>query len=320
MWLIWLAVAALVLWLIIVPYTIHHDNLIAFTGGLGSGKTFMSVNTALVLYRKQRFRARLENLRRWIKNRFRKPENREEYKGLPELYCNIPVRINRKKMALRLRKEHLLLQERIVEGSVVLLDEVDCFANQFSYNNPCIVDQTGKGGDDVGNFDEFCRFYRHYTKGGYLIFNTQATANENLTIRRRQNQCNILFHFRKWGIPLIFPNILYTVRVRNVTMSDDVRTVEEGNTEDNMRLLIGFMPFYRHYDTYCYSGRYDGVPKGNDTRFSKLKTNECLKAPTGKQKKFTLDKDEEVCYNKTNAVNSVALHAPQPRGEHNVNA
>ena len=77
-------------------------------------------------------------------------------------------------------------------------------------------------------------------------------------------------------------------------MSDDVRTVEEGNTEDNMKTLIGFMPLYRHYDTYCYSGRYDGVPKGNDTRFPKLKTNECLKAPTGKQKKFTLDKDEEV--------------------------
>ena len=271
----------IVLWLIIFPYTLHYDNLVSFTGGLGSGKTFMSVNTALVLYRKQRLRARFHNLFH--------PKDKKE---LPELYCNIPLKITRKKMAIRLRKEHLLLQERISEGSIVLLDEVDCFANQFSYNNPCIVDQTGKGGEDVGNFDEFCRFFRHYTKGGYLIFNTQATANENLTIRRRQNQVNILFHFRKWGVPLLFPNIIYTVKVRNVCLSDDVKTVEEGNTEDNMRLLIGFFPFYRHYDTYCYSGRYSGVPKGNDTRFSKLKTNECLVAPKGKQTKLTLDKDE----------------------------
>ena len=283
-----------VLWLIIRPYTLHYDNLVSFTGGLGSGKTFMSVNTALTLYKKQRLKAKIENIKIRIKNRFRKPEKREELLELPELYCNIPVKISRKKMAVRLKKEHLLLQERIAQGSVVLLDEVDCFANQFSYNNPCIVDQTGKGGDDVGNFDEFCRFFRHYTKGGYLIFNTQATANENLTIRRRQNQVNVLFNFRKWGIPLIVPNLLYTVKVRNITLSDDIKTVEEGNTEDNMRLHYGFFPFYRHYDTYCYSGRYDGVPKGEESRFPRLKTNECLKAPQGKQPKYTLDKDEEI--------------------------
>lgn len=280
---IYILLALLLLWLILRPYFIHYDNLVSFTGGLGSGKTFMSVQTALTLYRKQRLRARFRNL-------FKRKENREE---LPELYSNIPIRITRRKMALRLTKEHLLLQQRIPQGSVVLLDEVDCFANQFSYNNPCIVDQTGKGGDDVGNFDEFCRFYRHYTKGGYLVFNTQATANENLTIRRRQNQINILFNFKKWGIPLIFPHILYTVKVRNVIVSDDVKATEEGNTEDNMRLHIGFFPLYRHYDTYCYSGRYDGVPKGEEKRFPRLKTNECLKAPQGKQPKYTLNKDPD---------------------------
>ena len=276
-------IAIVILLLVIRPYFLHYDNLVSFTGGLGSGKTFMSVQTALVLYRKQRLRVFLRNL-------FKKKENREE---LPELYSNIPIRITRRKMALRLKKEHLLLQERIAKGSVVLLDEVDCFANQFSYNNPCIVDQTGKGGDDVGNFDEFCRFYRHYTEGGFLVFNTQATANENLTIRRRQNQINILFNFRKWGIPFIYPHILYTVRVRNVIISDDVKATEEGNTEDNMRLHIGFFPFYRHYDTYCYSGRYNGVPSGEEKRFPRLKTNECLKAPQGKQPKFTLNTDPD---------------------------
>ena len=278
-----LLIVAFLLFLIIRPYFLHYDNLVSFTGGLGSGKTFMSVQTALVLYRKQRIRV-------FLRNMFKKKDDREE---LPELYSNIPIRITRRKMALRLKKEHLLLQERLALGSVVLLDEVDCFANQFSYNNPCIVDQTGKGGEDVGNFDEFCRFYRHYTKGGYLVFNTQATANENLTIRRRQNQINILFNFRKWGIPLLLPHILYSVRVRNVIISDDVKATEEGNTEDNMRLHIGFFPFYRHYDTYCYSGRYDGVPSGAEKRFPKLKTNECLQAPRGRQPKYTLNTDPD---------------------------
>lgn len=281
MWLFVLILAALIFFIIVRPYFLHYDNLVSFTGGLGSGKSFMSVQTALVLYRKQRFRARLHNF-----------IHRKDRIELPELYSNIPLKISWRKMALRLKKEHLLLQERIARGSVVLLDEVDCFANQFSYNNVCIVDQTGKGdSEDTGNFDEFCRFFRHYTKGGYLIFNTQATANENLTIRRRQNQINLLFNFKKWGIPLLWPHLIYTVRCRNITVSDEVKVTEESNAEDNMRLIIGFFPLFRHYDTYCYSGRYDSVPAGDRRRFSKLKTNECLIAPKGKQLKRTCNVD-----------------------------
>lgn len=277
--LIILIIALVVLFFILKPYFIKYDTLVSFTGGLGSGKTFKSVETALVLYRKQRFKV-------WLYNLFH-PKDKQP---LPELYSNIPLKIGFKKFALRLKKEHLLLQERIVPGSVCLLDEVDVFANQFQYNNPSIVNT--KGGEEYGNFDEFCRFYRHYTKGGYLIFNTQATANENLTIRRRQNTVITLFHFRTWGIPLIAPALIYTVKARNVTLSDDIKTVEENNAEDNMRLIIGFMPLFRHYDTYCYSNRYDTVPQGEDTRFTRLKTNECLIAPYGREEKYTTNKDD----------------------------
>ena len=271
-------IALVLLYFIVRPYCIKYDTLVSFTGGLGSGKTFKSVETALVLYRKQRLKVAIYNLFH--------PKDKQP---LPELYSNIPLKIGFKKYALRLKKEHLLLQEKIIPRSVCLLDEVDVFANQFQYNNPAIVNT--KGGEENGNFDEFCRFYRHYTKGGYLIFNTQATANENLTIRRRQNTVITLFHFRTWGIPLILPHLIYTVKVRNVTLSDDVKTVEENNAEDNMRLNIGFMPLFRHYDTYCYSNRYNSVPEVEAKRFKKLKTNECLIAPYGKQDKYTTNKD-----------------------------
>lgn len=273
-----LLIALLIIFIILKPYVIKYDTLVSFTGGLGSGKTFMSTKTALVLYRKQRLKVRVYN--------FFHPRKKQE---LPELYSNIPLKISRKKYAIRLTKEHLLLQKRLARKSVCLLDEVDVFANQFQYNNPSIVNT--KGGEEYGNFDEFCRFYRHYTKGGYLIFNTQATANENLTIRRRQNTVITLFHFRTWGIPLILPNLIFTVKARNTTLSDDVKTVEECNAEDNMRTVFGFMPFYRHYDTYCYSGRYDSVPKGAEQRFKRLKTNECLIAPYGKEEKYTTNRD-----------------------------
>lgn len=275
-----LVIVIILLFLIIKPYFIKYDTLVSFTGGLGSGKTFKSVETALVLYRKQRFKVRIHNLFH--------PKHKEP---LPELYSNIPLKIGFRKYAIRLTKEHLLLQKRIAPRSVCLLDEVDVFANQFQYNNPAIVNT--KGGEEYGNFDEFCRFYRHYTKGGYLIFNTQATANENLTIRRRQNMVITLFHFRVWGIPLIAPHLFYTVKARNVTLSDDVKTVEENNAEDNMRLIIGIMPLFRHYDTYCYSGRYNSVPIGEEKSFTRLKTNECLIAPYGREEKYTTNKDIE---------------------------
>lgn len=282
MWLFVILLIVIVAFIIIRPYFLHYDNLVAFTGGLGSGKTFMSVETAVTLYRRQRAKIIVYN--------FFHPRDRQE---LPELYSNIPVRIGFKKMSVRLTEKHLLLQERIKMRSVVLLDEVDCFANQFSYNNPCIVDQTGKNPEETGNFDEFCRFFRHYSKGGYLIFNTQATANENLTIRRRQNQINCLFDFRKWGIPIFWKNLLYTVSCRNITLSDDIKVEETGNAQDNMRICIGFFPLIRRYDTYCYSGRYDTVPKGVELRHTKLKTNKPLHAPTGKQPKHTTSEEQK---------------------------
>lgn len=265
---------ALAAYLIFKPYFIKYDNLVSFTGGLGSGKSFMSTQTAIVLYRKQLLKVTFYNLLH--------PKRKLL---LPKLYSNIPLRIGLFSYAVKLEKEHLLLQKRIVPRSVVLLDEVDSFANQFQHDNPCIVNK--KGGDHDGNFDEFCRFFRHYTLGGYLIFNTQATANENLTIRRRQNTVIQLFHFRKWGIPIIWPNIIYTVYARNVTLSDDVKTVEENNAEDNMRLMIGFMPLIKKYDTYCYSNRYETVPYGQDYIFRRLKTNKPLIAPLGHQAKLT---------------------------------
>lgn len=272
-------VIGVLLWLKLKPYFIKYDTLVSFTGGLGSGKTFKSVETALTLYHRQR-------LKYALRNAFKKKADR---KPLPELYTNIPVKISRNKYACRLKPEHLLLQERLNEGSVVLIDEVDGFANQFNYNNPCIVDTKGDG--DNGNFDEFCRFFRHYTKGGFLVFNTQCTANENLTIRRRQNQIVTLFHFRTWGLPLL-PKFLYTVKCRTLTVSDDVKTEITEDTQDAFRLHIGLLPLTRHYDTYCYSERYNSVPEGKTERHRGLKLNRYIRAPYGKQEKLTSDIDE----------------------------
>ena len=117
----------------------------------------------------------------------------------------------------------------------MFIDEVGSFASQFEYNNPNIKD----------NFDEFVRLFRHYTKGGYLVVNDQCSENIVLQIRRRINTVFNLMHFKKWF------GIVYTVKVRNISISEEIKTVEEQDTEDNMTTKIRFMPlFLKRYDTY----------------------------------------------------------------------
>lgn len=243
------------LWWWIKPYVISHDTVILFTGGLGSGKSLCSSEQALICLRKNRFKVWLYNLMPW---HWRKK------RPMPMLYSSIPFRVSRKEWALRLTPEHLLLQKRIIDRSVCYLDEIDSFANQFDFKLDPILN----------NFNEYVRLFRHYTKGGYLVCNTQASDNCVLQIRRRINTCLNLMHFKKhfW--------IFYSVQIRNISLSEDIKTVEEGNAEDNMRTKIGVLPiFCRHYDTYCYSERYDTVPFETEEMYTRLKTNVLLTCP-----------------------------------------
>lgn len=60
-----------------------------------------------------------------------------------------------------------------------------------------------------------------------------------------------------------------------------------------MRLMIGFMPLIKKYDTYCYSGRYETVPYEQEYVFKRLKTNKPLIAPLGHQEKLTTSLEPE---------------------------
>lgn len=223
----------IVLWRVWNSYRLNtYDTVLAFTGGLGSGKTFLSVGQARKLLARKRFNVWLHNL---FHPRRKLPR--------PLLYSSIPVRVSKTEMAVRLTAEHLLLQRQIVLNSVVLIDEVGGFCSQFDYKVR-----------NADIFDEFVRFFRHYVQG-YLIVNDQCSENIVLQVRRRLNTVYNLMGFRK------FLNLIYWVRVRNITVSEEIKTIEEQDTEDNMTLLIGLMPRFKAYDTHCYHCRYVGVPK-----------------------------------------------------------
>ena len=266
MYLLFFIIAIILFWLIVKPYIISYDTVLLFTGGLGSGKSLISSEFAVKLLRKNRLKVWFYNIKPWHRKK----------KEKPMLYSSIPFRVSRKEWALKLTPEHLLCRAHINEKSVCYLDELDSFANQFDFKLDNILD----------NFNEFCRLYRHYTKGGYLVTNTQASDNCVLQIRRRINTCYNLMHFKKWFW------IFYTVKIRNISLSEEIKTVEENHKENNMSTKFGILPlFIRHYDTYCYSNRYNSVPQKGETKYKKLKTNVLLECPKKKVKALTTNVD-----------------------------
>lgn len=285
--------ALLLLFLLLHPYIRKYDTVIAYTGGLGTGKSFLSTETAEVLIRKARSATRFYNLMPWHKNK----------QPMPELYSSIPVKYKcgffKTRYALKLEPEHLTLQSNIIPGSVVFLDEIDVFCNQYGFTNSNIIDTSSKKDilnkrkalaegeklPDTGLVDEEIRLFRHlYTNmetgvEPKLVVNSQATSNIITVIRRRMNTVFVLSTFRKWGLPFL-PKFFYTVKCRNITITDEITNTVEENTEDNMRTIIGLLPlFYRRYNSHCYQGRSSTIPYKEEKQWQRLTTERLLKCP-----------------------------------------
>ena len=256
-----IAIGIFILWKIFKSYSLNtFDTVVAFTGGLGSGKSFLSTEMSIKLLRRKRREVKWKNL-------FRK---KGEKLPRPLLYSSIPVRVSRKENAAILTEKHLLLQEKLVKGSVCFIDEIGSFCSQFDYKVK-----------NADVFDEFIRFYRHYTKNGFIVCNDQCSENIVLQVRRRLNTVYNLMGFRKWF------GLFYTVKVRNISVSEEIKTIEEQDTEDNMTTLFGLMPWFRRYDTHCYAPRYDYVPIGEDRYHKTLQKLDILRLP--KKEVQTLD-------------------------------
>ena len=245
-----LILAVVVLWKLAHTYRLNtYDTVVAFTGGLGSGKSFLSVETAVKLLRRKRREV-------WWHNLTHKKDKREK----PLLYSSIPVRVSKKEMSTVLTDEHLLLQRHIVKGSVVLLDEIGGYCSQFDYRAV-----------NADVFDEFVRFFRHYVQG-YLVCNDQCSENIVLQVRRRLNTVYNLMCFRKH-----FFGLIYSVKVRNISVSEEIKTIEEQDTEDNMTTLLGIIPRFIRYDTHCYADRYNVVETKEEAEHAALRTDKILR-------------------------------------------
>lgn len=249
-------VLAFIIYKIIKPYIIKYDTTLLFTGGLGSGKTLNSVKMAIKLYRKQYFFAyKWANFKIRFKNLFRKKDNKLKLKKPPMLYSNIPICYKKhfwslkRTWASKLKVEHLLLVEGHREYSVILIDELPQFINQFNWNDPFVQK----------NVNEYISLFRHYV-GGYLICNAQSQDDVVVQIRRKLNSCiwcrNFAAHLFK---------TFYSVEMCTLAMSDNVANINqtqlEENTQRNFGILLGMN---KTYDTRCYRPRYENILKKDE--------------------------------------------------------
>lgn len=256
----------LIIFFILKPYFIRHDSVVLFTGGLGSGKSFLAVKTAKKLLRKNRLKV-------WINNHLKPWKSKLEK---PVLYSTIPVKISRKEMSYQLKQEHILLTERQIPLSITLIDEISLVRSQMEWKD--VNDE---------NIEEWCTLYRQYTLGGYLVMTTQNTSKCNYHFRYCVNSAFNLSKFRKF---LCF----YWVNVRNISLIDDIKSISDSHLEDSESRIFG-ISFGRSYDTYCFSNRVKTVPFGLPIKHKKLKTNHLPTLPKKiKYEKLTTSIDEEV--------------------------
>lgn len=275
------------------PYIMKYDTTILLTGGLGSGKTLESVKKAIILIRKNRFYkyavpnffTKIRNrFARWHNNRQCKKEQRlaskkivydpkiwsiKELRKKPMLYSNLPIYYKTKALSrkrewsIMLEEKHMLLIKHMTEYSVVLIDEMPQFVNQFQWNEQLVQD----------NLNEFITFFRHYI-GGYLIINAQSESEIEVHFRRKLNQAIWCYDFKK----RLF-GLFYTNRMCDIMLSENISTMSTTYVEDNTKLHFGLFPPRKTYDTRAYSVRYENTYEEDKPRkkWKNLKTYKVLR-------------------------------------------
>jgi hypothetical protein len=246
-------------------YFIKVDNTLMFTGAPGTGKTNEMVRMALKLLKAVRRRTKRNNWKILLINMWHKGQKGWlplQCDEMPKLYSNIPIKISRKEWSTKLKLEHLTLQESQTPRAITVITEIGKIVSRYDHQNPNISD----------NIDEYVSLYRQFTLGGYFLCDDQSSDNAEVDIRRRLGTIINMLHFTRFWI-------FYFVKMRNITISEDIKTIEKDSVEDNYKTRLGVFLGKPRYDTYAFSERYKSVPKGNDKTWNKFKTNVIMKVP-----------------------------------------
>lgn len=233
-------------------------NVVFIDGGLGCGKSFYSVSLAIKLHKRA--------LRKWYFQKYlckflglfsKKYKNLQIEK--PLLYSNIKLK-NYEHVILT--KELLIRDMRFNYKSVVLIDEFSLFADQQLYKNQDLNEK----------LQLFFKLFRHETKGGYMVVNSQSINDCHYSFKYILNDYFYIHH----RIKLPFISLL-AIR-ENVYSADNGNVINSSNEdiESTLKKVIVLNKYYKKYDSYTYSIFTDKLE--SDNRLVKFIKNDELKA------------------------------------------
>ncbi len=223
------------------------QSIIAFTGTLGSGKTYMAVQHAVKAYNKQRLKHRIYVALRILPFR-NKIKCINGWKYPATMFSNIPIRIGSNEISQPLKKEHLLEKGLLPERCVVMIDEIGAVASQWDYDNPYVLE----------NLEKFIRFFRHWLNGKMFVTD-QVASNIVKPIRARLGMIYNLHDFKRvWAITPFFK-----VTAIPLLVVEDSPNMVESSAEEKYKdiYFMGYLPYTKNeknkrYETRCYKPIY----------------------------------------------------------------
>ncbi|MEG2688466.1 MAG: zonular occludens toxin domain-containing protein, partial [Clostridia bacterium] len=253
---VFVVISAIILVIIIVNILLQFfravrlpkQSIIAFTGTLGSGKTYLAVKHAIRAYNKQRFHHKIYKALAFLpfRNKLLK-----DWKYEASFYSNIPVQIDKETISTPLKKEDLLERSRLPQKCVVLIDEIGQLASQWEFDNPLVMEQLGT----------FIRFFRHWLDGKMFVTD-QVADNIVKQIRSRLGMIYNLHDFHRYGGIMPFFKV---TAIPLILIEDATNAVESFNGEDyEDTFFFGFLSYsksgkHKKYQTRCFKPIYTDV-------------------------------------------------------------
>lgn len=222
-------------------------NVVFIDGSLGTGKSYLSL---CIAYRQYKHNKRMVYLYNFF--------HRKNKKEIPLLYSNIKLRVPYVPVTLELmqRKNY-----RFRYGSVMFIDEMSLVLDQMCFKDKEINERAS----------EFFKLFRHETKGGYLVINSQAIGDNHYSLKYILN--DYIYIHSKLTLFGKLPIGFSILRIQERVYDSDKSTVQtnEGDIEDNIKMIFVRKKYFKMYDTYCHSVWTDMLPVYDDVKYLEKK-------------------------------------------------
>ena len=254
-WIICILLAILAIWLYWKFFKLPKmKNIIFVDGSLGSGKSFYSVAVAVRLFKKQIRLYRIKcfvigkivnkiiNAVNWV---FKKNYATKELPEKPQLYSN--MRLRNIEFTL-LTKDLIFRKQRFAYKSVVLIDEASLMIDQMCFKDKELNER----------MSTFFKLFRHETKGGYIVINSQTTSDLHYSLKYVISDYLYLHHRTK----LPFVTIVKAQEMCYSADKDGASIVNARNEdiEETLKNVLVLNKYYKYYDSYCDSICTDSLP------------------------------------------------------------